>query len=73
MIGKLRGGFRQSLQGRVLGIQDAKRVAVQAATAVLVQRRRVFGELGHQSGAMGRTLGGLPQAVQFEAHVFTYP
>ena len=56
MIGKLRGRFHQSLQGRILGVENAKRVGVQAPTAVFIQQGDMLGEVCDQRRSVGCAL-----------------
>ena len=57
------------LHRRVLGVEHAQRVRVQAAARVLVEQLLVLLQVGDQGLAVRGALGRLAQAVEFEADV----
>ena len=59
----------QLLHRRVLGVEDAQRVGVQAALGLVVEHVDMALEVRDQRGAVLRAFGGLAQAVEFEPHV----
>ena len=72
VVRQLGRSLHQGLHGRVLGVQDAQRVGVQAAAAVFVQLLQARGEVVHQCGPVGSPLGRLTQAVELKADVATH-
>ncbi len=61
--------IHHGLHRGVLGVQDAQRVGMQAALAVLVEQVRVPLEVGDELLAVARALRGLAEAVEFEPHI----
>ncbi len=57
------------LHRRVLAVEDAQRIAVQAAPRILVERIGVLLQVRDQPGAMRAALVGLAEAVDLEANV----
>ena len=55
--------------GRVLGVQNPQRVAVQPAFGLIVQQVSVLFQMCNQGGAVSQPLGGLAQAVELKAHI----
>ena len=66
---QLRRLFDHLLHHRVLGVQDAQRVAQQPALGVSVQQLAVLLEVGDQGLAMCLALGRHTQAVEFDTHL----
>ena len=65
----LRRRLDHGLHRRVLGVEDAQRIAVQAALGILVEQVGVLLEVRDQLRRDARALGRLAQAVEFEPHV----
>ncbi|MNI75982.1 hypothetical protein D3C73_1321770 [compost metagenome] len=57
------------LHGRVLGVQHAQRVRVQAALTVFIENVAVLFQVLDQRGAVRRAFGGLPQGIQLQTHI----
>ena len=72
VFGQFGGRLDEGLQRRVLGVQDAKRVGVQAAPAVFVQLIGVPCEVINQRRAMRCTFVGLAQTVEFQPHMLAH-
>jgi hypothetical protein len=66
-IDQLRRALGDLLQRRILGVEDAQRVGVQAAARIFVEFLDVSFEIGDEFGAMPGTLFRLPERVDFEA------
>ena len=69
-VEQARGRIDHALHGRVFGVQNAQRVAVQATLGFFIEHVAVLLQVGNQGGAVGLALGGLAQAVEFQAHIF---
>ena len=69
VVQQARGGVDHLLHRRVLGVQDAQRIAVQAALGFGVQDVFVFFQIHDQVGAVAVALFGIADRVQFETHV----
>jgi hypothetical protein len=68
-IDQLRRRLDDRLHRRVLAVEDAQRIAVQAAPRVLVERVGMLLEVGDQRGAVRAALVRLAEAVDLEANV----
>jgi hypothetical protein len=68
LIDQLRRAEDHFLQGRVLAVEDAQRVAVQTPPAVVVEQFAVLLEIADQLGTMARTLARLAQRVELQGY-----
>ena len=68
-VNQTRRSGNHLLHGRVFGIEYAQRVAVQAAAGIFVEQGSVLLKVGNECGAVLLALIGLPQAVDFKAHI----
>ena len=72
IVGEVRGGVADVLQGGVFAVEHAQGVGVHAAAAVVVQRVFVRLQVGHQRGAVGGALFPVAQAVDFQRQLAGY-
>jgi len=70
VVEQFRRAVDHVLHGRVLGVEDAQRVAVQAALGFRVQQRFVAFQVSNQVHAVARALFGVADRIEFEADVF---
>ena len=66
IVDQLRRRGAQILQRRILGIENAQRVGIEATLAVLVEQLGVFLEIGDQRGAMLGALFRLAETVELQ-------
>ncbi len=69
---ELRRGLDRRLHRRVLGVENAQRIAVEATLGIGIEHVLVLLEVGHQRIAVRAPFFGLAQAVQFETNMLAF-